>query len=98
MNFHGAELQQKLKEADGLVLELKQLEQLISEANERAETIKDTLKQFMGDTETLKTGTFTINYATVKSMRFDGALFRTENPEIYKTYCKPTVARRFTVR
>ena len=90
-------MQRALKEADAQITELKQLEQLITEAQERADYLKDKLKALMGDTETLRTGTFTINYKTINSTRFNSTAFKAAEPDLYKSFCEPMKSRRFSI-
>lgn len=76
-------------ELESKVRELRQLQALIYEAEQEAEAIKDAIKAFMGDSEELRAGEYSITWRTVKSARIDtGALKK----------ALPDVARAFTGR
>lgn len=78
---------------------LKELEKLISEAQEELDSIKDELKAEMTNrnTEELDVDIFKIRYKTVKSNRFDTTAFKITHKELYDQYVKQTESRRFTV-
>lgn len=78
---------------------LKELETLISEAQEELDSIKDELKAEMTNrnTEELDVDIFKIRYNTVKSNRFDTTAFKSTHKELYDQYVKQTESRRFTV-
>lgn len=78
---------------------LKELEKLISEAQEELDSIKDELKAEMTNrnTEELDVDIFKIRYKTVKSNRFDTTAFKSTHKELYDQYVKQTESRRFTV-
>ncbi|MCM1271640.1 MAG: hypothetical protein NC247_13635 [Ruminococcus flavefaciens] len=78
---------------------LKELETLISEAQEELDSIKDELKAEMTNrnTEELDVDIFKIRYKTVKSNRFDTTAFKSTHKELYDQYVKQTESRRFTV-
>lgn len=78
---------------------LKELETLISEAQEELDSIKDELKAEMTNrnTEELDVDIFKIRYKTVKSNRFDTTAFKSTHRELYDQYVKQTESRRFTV-
>lgn len=79
--------------------ELKEMEELIAEAQTEAETIKDTLKKEMNEqnVEELIAGTHIIRWTTVLSNRFDTTSFKKTLPDVYKAYTKTTQSRRFTI-
>lgn len=82
------------------VKELRELQQLIEEATAEAETIKDELKAHMirTGTEEMTVGLFTLRYKTVTGSRFDkNAMIDRFGEECYKSFCKPTESRRFTI-
>lgn len=78
---------------------LKELEALISEAQEELDSIKDELKAEMTNrnTEELDVDVFKIRYKKVKSNRFDTTAFKNTHKELYDQYVKQTESRRFTV-
>ncbi len=54
-------------ELDSRIRELRQLQNLIAEAEQEAEAIKDSLKAAMGDSEELFAGEYMISWKPVKS-------------------------------
>ena len=87
-------------ELNAKVKELKELQQLIEEATAEAETIKDELKAYMTGTgkEEMTVGLFTLRYKTVTGSRFDkNTMIARFGEDCYKSFCKPTESRRFTI-
>lgn len=86
------ELSQKIED-------LKALEQLIREAEEEAETIKDSIKAEMLEQgiEELTVGTHIVRWTTTLTNRFDTNAFKKKYDELYKAFTKPTTSRRFTI-
>lgn len=68
-------------EIESKIRDLRQLQTLIEEAQEEAEAIKDALKAYMGDSETLHAGEYKVTYKTVKSVRIDTAALKREITE-----------------
>lgn len=79
--------------------DLKALEQLIKEAEEEAEAIKDSIKAEMMEqnTEELIAGTHIVRWTTTLSNRFDTTSFKKKYDELYKAFTKQTTSRRFTI-
>ncbi len=80
--------------------ELNEWEQLLEEAKEQVESIKDMLKEVMmrNNTEELDVaGKYIIRWTSVTSNKFDSATFKKELPEVYKAYLKQTLSRRFSI-
>ena len=79
--------------------ELKSLEDLIHEAEQEAEAIKDAIKQTMTEqgTEELLAGTHIIRWTTVLTSRFDSTAFKKKHEELYTEYLKQTTSRRFSI-
>lgn len=79
--------------------ELKTLEQLIKEAEEEAEALKDAIKAEMleQNSEEMIVGTHIVRWTTTLSNRFDSTAFKKALPDIYKAYTKQTTSRRFTI-
>lgn len=79
--------------------ELKEMEELIAEAQAEADTIKDAIKAEMNkqSVEELIAGTHIIRWTTVLSNRFDSTSFKKAMPDVYKAYTKQTTSRRFTI-
>lgn len=78
---------------------LRELEALISEAEQEAETLKDAIKAELlaRDTEELQAGRFIVRWTTTLSNRFDSTAFKKVMPDVYKAYTKQTTSRRFTI-
>lgn len=88
-----------ISEMEGNIEKLKELESLIQEAQQEAETIKDAIKAQMlaNETEEMTCGRFVVRWATVLSNRFDTTAFKKVMPEVYKAYTKQTTSRRFSI-
>ena len=68
------------------IRELRQLQQLIEEAQAEAEGIRDAIKAHMGDSE-----------EPVTSSRLDAAALRKALPEVAACFTRTSTARRFCV-
>lgn len=87
-------------ELNAKVKELRELQQLIEEATAEAEAIKDELKAYMtaANVEEMSVGLFTLRYKIVTGSRFDkNAMIDRFGEECYRSFCKPTETRRFTI-
>lgn len=78
---------------------LKEWENLIEEAKQEAESLRDEIKAEMlaRDTEEMETGKYIVRWTSVLSNRFDTTAFKKEHGEIYKLYTKQTASRRFSI-
>lgn len=81
------------------ISQLKEWEQIASEAKAEAEAIKDEIKRLMVDldVEELEAGNHIVRYTTVTSNRFDTTAFKKAYSEIYKAYTKQSTSRRFSI-
>lgn len=88
-----------INEMEAKIQQLKDLESLIQEAQEEAESIKDSLKAQMlaENTEEMTCGRFILRWSTVLSNRFDTTAFKKVMPEVYKAYTKQVQSRRFSI-
>lgn len=79
--------------------ELKDLEQLIKEAEEEAESIRNSIKATMleKNTEELVAGKHIVRWSTVLTTRFDSTAFKKRHEDLYLEYTKQTTSRRFTI-
>lgn len=77
--------------------ELRQLQQLIEEAQAEAEAIRDQIKAHMGDSEELRAGEYKITWKSVTSSRLDSKALKAAAPELVERFTKTTTARRFCV-
>jgi predicted phage-related endonuclease len=78
---------------------LQELEELITEAKAEAEALKDEIKAEMlkQNTEEMVVGKHIVRWTTVLSNRFDTTAFKKVMPELYKSYTKQSVSRRFSI-
>ena len=78
---------------------LQELEELIAEAKTEAEALKDEIKAEMlkQNTEEMVVGKHIVRWTTVLSNRFDTTAFKKVMPELYKSYTKQSVSRRFSI-
>ena len=79
--------------------QLKELEELIREAEAEVEALKDEIKKEMmaRDTEEMEVGQYIVRWTSVLSNRFDSTAFKRMMPEVYKAYTKQVASRKFTV-
>lgn len=79
--------------------DLKALEQLIKEAEQEAENIRDSIKAEMleQNAEEMMVGTHIVRWTTTLSNRFDSTALKKALPDIYKAYTKQITSRRFTI-
>jgi len=81
------------------VAELQEWEELLEEAKQQAESIRDQLKQEMleRDTEEIETGKYIIRWTSVLSNRFDTTGFKKVYADLYKAYTKQIPSKRFSI-
>ena len=79
------------------IRELRQLQQLIEEAQAEAEGIKDAIKAHMGDSEELRAGEYKVTWKPVTSSRLDAAALRAALPEVAARFTRTSMTRRFVV-
>jgi predicted phage-related endonuclease len=84
-------------ELTGKIKELRELQALIDEATAEAETIKNEIKQDMGDLEELRAGEYIVSWKSVTGVRFDSTAFKSTHKELFNQYARQYTARRFTV-
>lgn len=77
--------------------ELRRLQSLIEEAQAEAETIKDEIKAFMGDSEAVRAGEYRVTWKSVKAATLDVKALRQANPLLCDMYTRQTISRRFCV-
>ena len=86
-----------INEIEAKCREIRQLQNLIQEAEDEMETLKDQLKAHMGDQETLLAGEYSISWKPVKSSRLDTTALRKALPDVAAAFTKTTTTRRFCV-
>ena len=81
------------------IKELKELEELIAEAEKMADELKEEIKTEMEkrNTEEMEAGIYIVRWTTVLSNRFDSTAFKKVMPDVYKAYVKQTTSKRFTI-
>ena len=79
------------------IRELRQLQQLIEEAQAEAEGIKDAIKAHMGASEELRAGEYKVTWKPVTASRLDAAALRAALPEVAARFTRTSLTRRFTV-
>ena len=74
-------------------------EKIMEEAKEKAEALRDEIKQEMvnRNTEEMTVGQYIVRWTSVLSQRFDATAFKKVMPDIYKAYLKQVSSRRFTI-
>ena len=84
-------------ELESKIRELRQLQQLIEEAQAEAEAIRDTIKAVMGESEELRAGEYKVTWKAVKSTRIDTSALKKALPDVAQAFTRETIARRFCV-
>lgn len=84
-------------ELESKIRELRQLQALIEEAQQEAESIKDAIKAHMGDSEELRAGEYRVTWRAVKSARIDASALRKALPDVAEAFTRETTVRRFCV-
>ena len=75
--------------------ELRQLQNLIEEAQAEAEAIKDAIKAHMGDAEAVQAGEYKITWKPVTTTRLDSKALKAALPDVVERFTKTTTTRRF---
>ena len=86
-----------INELESKARELRQLQALIEEAQQEAETIKDAIKAAMGDSEAVVAGEYKITWKSVTTARIDTSALKRALPEVAAAFTKETTVRRFCV-
>lgn len=86
-----------ISEIESKCREIRQLQNLIQEAEDEMEALKDALKAHMGDQETLLAGEYSITWKPVKTSRVDTVALRKALPEVVQAFTKTITTRRFTL-
>ena len=79
--------------------ELKEWEQLMEDARQQAESIKDSIKAEMLelDTEELEAGAYIVRWTSVLSQKFNSTEFKKVYSDLYKAFTKQVSSRRFSI-
>ena len=81
----------------GKVQDLVDLNNMIEELQAEAEKIKDEIKAFMGDEETMMAGCWKVTYQETVSRRMDTAALKKILGDALDEYTKIIVSRRFSI-
>ena len=76
---------------------LRELQALIEEAQAEAESIRDEIKAFMGDSEELRTGEYKITWKPVTTSRIDTSALKRAMPDVYQAFTRESTTRRFCI-
>lgn len=76
---------------------LRQLQALIEEATQEADSINGAIKAHMGDAEELRAGEYRVTWKSVKSARINARALKKELPDVAEQFTRETVTRRFCV-
>ena len=86
-----------MNEMESKIRELRQLQNLIEEAQAEAEAIKDSIKAQMGDAEELRAGEYKVTWKAVTASRLDTAALKKALPDVASAFTRQTTTRRFCV-
>lgn len=70
----------------------------IAELEKEQSRIEQEVKFYMKDNETATSGKFRVSWSNVETTRLDTKKIREEMPEIYRSYAKVSVSRRFQIK
>lgn len=86
-----------INEMERKARELRQLQALIEEAQQEAETIKDAIKAAMGDAEEIRAGEYRITWKPITTSRIDTSALKKELPDLAAQFTKTSTVRRLSV-
>lgn len=88
-----------MNEIEAKCKELRQLQNLIEEAQQEAESIKDQLKAQLTaqGVDELRAGEYRVSWKPITTTRIDGKAFQQAFSEVAQAFAKTTVVRRFCV-
>ena len=76
---------------------LREMQRMAEEAMAEAESLKDEIKAYMGETEELRAGEYKVTWKAVKSSRIDTKALAKALPDVAEAFTKETMTRRFLV-
>jgi len=82
----------------GKIDRLLELKERIKELEEEAKEIENNIKNELGDSEIGYTPKFEVNWKQVSSNRVDSKLLKKEYEDIYRSVCRESISRRFTIK
>lgn len=79
------------------IIELKELEAQIKALKAKADAIKKTMQDEMGNEEHVEVDGFKVNYTIVISTTLDSTKLKKELPDLWNKYSKEGITRRFSI-
>ena len=78
---------------------LNEWEELLEQARQEADAIRDEIKQEMlaRDTDEMEVGQYIVRWTSVLTQRFDSTSFKKAMPDVYKAFTKQTASKRFSI-
>ena len=78
---------------------LNEWEQLMEEARQEAEALRDSIKQEMlnRNTDEMEVGQYIVRWTSVLTQRFDSTSFKKALPDVYKSFIRQGTSKRFTI-
>lgn len=78
---------------------LNEWEELLEQARQEAEALRDSIKQEMlnRNTDEMEVGQYIVRWTSVLTQRFDSTSFKKAMPDVYKAFTKQTASRRFSI-
>ena len=78
---------------------LNEWEQLMEEARQEAEALRDSIKQEMlnRNTDEMEVGQYIVRWSSFLTQRLDTTAFKKAMPDVYKAFIKQTTSRRFSI-
>ena len=78
---------------------IRELEELIAEAQQEADALRNEIKQQMLDTDTeeMECGQYMVRYQTIVRNNFDSSAFKKAHIELYKEFIRQTTSKRFSI-
>ena len=78
---------------------LREWESLIANAQEEADALRDSIKAEMEqrDLEELEAGAYIVRWTSVLSNRFGSSAFKKAYADLYKSFTKQVMSRRFSI-
>lgn len=88
-----------MNEIEARCRELRQLQNLIEEAQQEAEAIKDAIKATLTaqGVDELRAGEYKVTWKPVTTTRIDAKAFQQAFPEVAQAFSKTSTTRRFCV-
>ena len=79
------------------IVKIKNLETQLNDLSDQIAALKAEIQAEMQETEHITACGFVVNWVNVVTNRLDTTRIKTELPDIYEKYIKPTRSRRFTI-